>query len=756
MSSKKCCLRQHIRGEPANLTFIDLSLDDTVLKYVLHGPNLLGSHIEEEFELFEIDTQNGFAFLEALTPDISIESLGRNFDGAFAHTGINVRPSTSGSISTLQLLPGQSFNIGKTTLNLVPEEHSDLPINSSGLPTTNFESYNYQVNRTSTPQRTARVGPAVIETPMPRREHESDKFTPILEQITGQAVSGRKDSKKWPGSPLKREVMRTVRDASENGHSSSQPSIKKEDEHMADAAINEPDPSISQPHVKTEDQPYFDANAARPLDQGVVDLEDAKIASVDLKSEHLENLEPLLSLKSRVHPEGGSNRSPILEESKPISSPVVRVRPAGETRASSHSPLLAGSKSLSSSVARVQPERRPEALARSSILQAALDSSPQLDDNLDDTRARKKTKTATVSREALVDESQDSLQNEVISVKRGVPASTDRPVSADQASSTVLTPSINTGPLSHSANQPKQRPLTPSTGLKHFSPPIDSDSLPHPANQPPSESSFNPTGPNPRTPFSDNNTASASPSNSVEPSSSMRSTRSTARDELNISSSTDAGARICFASSSSAGDSKPFLRFLSQKGVKKVQSVHDCTLLCVGKELKKTSKVILAVLLGKDIITDRWVTDSVKGNDLLSVVPYLARDPEKEADWGISLDEAIYRGKQGLRVLQDQTVLFTPSARKELGKNGFDELKEIVKCAGARSVSSALIKKSPEQNTIVVATHDNTEVAELQRLGWRAYVKDIISLSVLRGKLDLQSDEFLIKEQKKEHGKRKR
>lgn len=187
--------------------------------------------------------------------------------------------------------------------------------------------------------------------------------------------------------------------------------------------------------------------------------------------------------------------------------------------------------------------------------------------------------------------------------------------------------------------------------------------------------------------------------------------------------------------------------------------MHDCTILCVGKELKKTSKFILAVLLGKDIIKDSWVTDSVKGNDLLSVVPYMARDSEKEREWGISLQEAVYRGKQGLKVLQDQTILFTPSAKKALGKNGFDELKEIMKCAGAKGVSSTLPKKSPEETstTVVVATHEDTEeVAALQKLGWRAYVKDIISLSVLRGKLDLESDEFLIKGQKKESRKRKR
>ena len=80
--------------------------------------------------------------------------------------------------------------------------------------------------------------------------------------------------------------------------------------------------------------------------------------------------------------------------------------------------------------------------------------------------------------------------------------------------------------------------------------------------------------------------------------------------------------------------------------------------------------------------------------------------------------------------MQDQTVLFTPSAKKALGKNGFDELKEIVKCAGAMNVLSTLPKKSPDETstTIVVATHEDTdEVVALQKLGWRAYVKGSIS-----------------------------
>lgn len=666
---------------------------------------------------------------------------------------MKVRPIAKGNLpSALQLLPGQSFYLGKTTLSLVPEEHSELPIHSSGLPDSNFESYNIQVSQISTPQRTARAGSTVMETPMPHRDHESEGSTPIIDQITGHAISGRKDSKKWPASPLKREVMRTVRDASELDSSSSQPELRKEDELMAEVAVNENRRLLPQAEAKIEDD-MADATIAKPLEECVVDLEDPGTARVGLESGYLETSESL-PLKSHVHREGeprgpGDSRSP--ERLGPLSPSGVRVSPEEVPRTSSHSPVLPRSKRLPAFVEQVQSERRHESSHQSHFLQTSSDSSAQREDDLDGPPARKKAKIATDPGGSLVGESQDSRQDEVISVPRGIPAPSNHPISIDQTSSTLQTPSNDRRPLSESARQPNRKSLTSLPGSKHTTSTKLSDSRPHSGDRVPLESSFNSAESKLQTQLSDRNTVSASPSKSVEPNSSMRSTRSTARDEQSSSSSREAGIRIVFASSSSAGDSKPFLKFLSSKGVKKVKSVPDCTVLCVGKELKKTSKVILAVLLGKDIVTDSWIIDSVKGNDLLSIVPYIARDAKKEADWGISLEQSIYRGKKGVKVLQDYTIHFTPSVKKELGKNGFDELKEIAKCAGARSVFSFLPKKSPDEtpSTVVVATDDNNEVAELQKLGWKAYVKDIISLSVLRGKLDLESDEFLIKEQKK-------
>lgn len=675
---------------------------------------------------------------------------------------MKVRPSTKGNLpSTLQLLPGQSFYLGKTTLSLVPEEHTELSIHSSGLPESNFENYKNQVSQISTPQRTARAGSTVMETPMPPRDHESEGSTPIIDQTTGHAISGRKDSKKWPASPLKREVMRTVRDASELDSSSSQPELRKEDELMAEVAVNEHIRLSPQAEAKIEDD-MADATIAKPLGECVVDLEDPGTVRVGLESGYLETSESL-PLKSHVHREGeprgpGGPRSP--ERLEPLSPLGVRVSPEEEPRTSSYSPVLLRAMRLPAFLEPVQSERRLEGSDRSHFLQTSSDSSAQREDDTDSSPARKKAKIATDPGGSLNEESEDSRQDEVISVPRGIPAPTNHRVSIDQASSTLQTPSNDRRPLSDSSRQPNRKSLTSLLGSKHTTSTNISDSRPRSGDRVQLESSFNSAESKPSTQLSDLNTVSASPSYSIEPNSSMRSTRSTARDEQGSSSSREAGIRIVFASSSSAGDSKPFLKFLSSKGVKKVKSVPDCTVLCVGKELKKTSKVILAVLLGKDIVTDSWIVDSVKGNDLLSIVPYIARDAKKEADWGISLEQAIYRGKKGVKVLQDYTIHFTPSVKKELGKNGFDELKEIVKCAGARSVFSSLPKKSPDETpstVVVVATDDNNEVAELQKLGWKAYVKDIISLSVLRGKMDLESDEFLIiKEQKKMESSRKR
>lgn len=251
----------------------------------------------------------------------------------------------------------------------------------------------------------------------------------------------------------------------------------------------------------------------------------------------------------------------------------------------------------------------------------------------------------------------------------------------------------------------------------------------------------NPTTPTPATKFKPAKSQKTQASReSIEPTSSSRSTRS---------SSINLGARVLFASSTTVDKQTKLMSFLGKQKIRKAKSVADCDFLCIGKgELKKTSNLVMAVVSGKQVISDDWVIQSAAEGELLETDSFLARDATREAEWGINLDQAIQRGKDGIKPLAGLSIHFSPAAKKELGK-GYSELKDIAMLAGAASVQATLPRKSSQDpfsssSTIVITTHSDRDRPTLAAGGYRCYSKDIMTLSVLRGRLDAESDEFLI------------
>ena len=238
-----------------------------------------------------------------------------------------------------------------------------------------------------------------------------------------------------------------------------------------------------------------------------------------------------------------------------------------------------------------------------------------------------------------------------------------------------------------------------------------------------------------------------SPGDLAEPTSSSRSTRSNPREDTKSVNLAHSNLKVMFASSTSSDKSPQFMKFLHKQGVKTVKSVADCTILCVGKsaELKKTSNLILAVAAGKEIVTDEWISRSATEGELLKTHDFLAKDLRREAEWGTTLSDAIERGRQGTKPFLGYTIFFTPSARKELGK-GFSDIKEIAVFAGAECIKATVPRKGPEDSptTMVIAATNDAELPFLEEKSWKAYSKEIITLSVLRGSLDLDSNEFIV------------
>ncbi|KAI4229252.1 MAG: hypothetical protein L6R36_001000 [Xanthoria steineri] len=233
------------------------------------------------------------------------------------------------------------------------------------------------------------------------------------------------------------------------------------------------------------------------------------------------------------------------------------------------------------------------------------------------------------------------------------------------------------------------------------------------------------------------------------------SSRSTTR-QRGQGSSQDQVTKVVYASSTSVGESTAYTKFLRQHNVKQVKNVKDCDVLCTGKgELKRTSKLLLAVLTGKEVVTDQWIIQSAEQNQLLDTAEFLPEDQKREKEWGTSLADAIERGRQGLKPFDGWTINFTPSAKKELGSS-WSELKEICLVAGVTAVQAMIPWKSPEEidPTIVIAASNEADQATLEERGWKSFTKDIITFSALRGGIDEDSDEFLVA--KKENGSAKR
>ncbi|KAL8826601.1 MAG: hypothetical protein Q9170_007339 [Blastenia crenularia] len=255
---------------------------------------------------------------------------------------------------------------------------------------------------------------------------------------------------------------------------------------------------------------------------------------------------------------------------------------------------------------------------------------------------------------------------------------------------------------------------------------------------------------------SDKANGSVTPTKSVEPPSSNRSTRSAAQTQEELSQNNQT-LRVYYASSTQVHESTAYTRFLRQHDIKQVKKITDCNILCTGKgELKRTPNLILAVLEGKDIVTEQWISQSAQKGKVLPTRDFLPKAPEQE--WGTLLVDAIDRGRRREEPFNGWTINFTPSIKKELGKS-WSELKEICLTAGATAVQAMVPKNTEDEMaefTVVIGASNEPDFDTIENRGWTVFTKDIISYSALRGRLDYQNSEFKMAKPKKANGSKKK
>ncbi|KAK3072882.1 hypothetical protein LTR53_006022 [Teratosphaeriaceae sp. CCFEE 6253] len=195
-------------------------------------------------------------------------------------------------------------------------------------------------------------------------------------------------------------------------------------------------------------------------------------------------------------------------------------------------------------------------------------------------------------------------------------------------------------------------------------------------------------------------------------------------------------------SRTSLQDTSPAMKWLKTQGISVVDGelpTKRSNFLCVvpdGK-LLLTAKVLRSLAMGKMVVTEDWISDSKEQGQLLDPPDYVHDDID------MSLDRS--------KLFAGMSVYFTRQLVADYGKKGWENVRQLVKEAGASSVDKGSAfngeKVAKGGQTVFLGSADgDADVAELRdEHGFTVYGKEMLTHGILHGVRDLESGEFVLK-----------
>ncbi|KAH8722719.1 hypothetical protein GQ44DRAFT_686540 [Phaeosphaeriaceae sp. PMI808] len=222
-----------------------------------------------------------------------------------------------------------------------------------------------------------------------------------------------------------------------------------------------------------------------------------------------------------------------------------------------------------------------------------------------------------------------------------------------------------------------------------------------------------------------------------------RSQRNSQRSNSAASAKPYLGETPCIATSNSTITEKSqAVKFLKKQGGSLVDSVKQSfNVLCVRDgSLQKTPKVLQAIATGTPIVTDRWLTDSAKAGHFVSTDAYTPSAPKQEVEWKFKLQDVIGNAQKPFK---GYTIHFTTSLVAMY--NDFSEIEQVCKAAGAEKVTKKKKKIDKSATDIVLGAEEGDKDSEkLMQEGFVCYNRDLLPMSIFRGRFDFESEEFKI------------
>lgn len=215
-------------------------------------------------------------------------------------------------------------------------------------------------------------------------------------------------------------------------------------------------------------------------------------------------------------------------------------------------------------------------------------------------------------------------------------------------------------------------------------------------------------------------------------------TNSTPQSSGPLTSSTKPPTKILLSKSKFTSDPKA-KSFLKAHGTTIVDAEipgKRVNFACVvGKGvLATTAKVVRSLALGKKVVTDQWLEDSMSQNQLLDLEPYIHDDLQETS--------TINRSK----LFTGKTLFFTSALKTSYGDD-FTNIKQLATEAGATNVEHGTSKKalamSPGSTILLGLEGDDRDAFVLsQEEGRTVYQKNLLTQSILRARLLCEGEEF--------------
>lgn len=227
----------------------------------------------------------------------------------------------------------------------------------------------------------------------------------------------------------------------------------------------------------------------------------------------------------------------------------------------------------------------------------------------------------------------------------------------------------------------------------------------------------------------------------------VRSRRRSLSKEIAGSTQVPAKPKVLFSKSCSIQKKAKNMQTFTDLGATVVDKVANADILCVPTGgLMKTPKLILAITLGKSIVTEEWIRDTHRQSAFPDPATYLPKDKAKEREWGFCLAEAVKRNRNLIRenskLLKGWNVYITPQLQKKLS-DLLNDFREIASAMGAEKVYMRIPSVKARTSQVLVLGDDNDlDAIAVGNLGHILYTKDILTSAALRCELEIDSNEF--------------